>query len=87
MLKLVCAQMLGLLNLPESAAQLSDTFLATAAHPEHLLPQGHSLPEEKPSVLVSQISEELGEELRQRFSGTQSTRSAAAGADLLLEAL
>ena len=73
-----CLQMLHLLSQPESAAQLTDDFLAAAAHPEQLLPAGHRLQEDKPAVLVSQISEELGEELRQRFSGTQSSRSAAA---------
>ena len=62
------------LNLP--AVLMTDEFLASAARPQHLLKPGHGL--NKPEVLVAKISPEQETELREKFSGTQASRSPAA---------
>jgi methionyl-tRNA synthetase len=72
------AKILQQLNLPPSAADLTDDLVAGAAHPDTLVPAGHTIG--TPSPLITEIKDEVIEQLRERFGGSQADRAAAAAA-------
>ena len=72
------AKILQQLNLPPSAADLTDELVAGAAYPETLVPAGHTIG--TPSPLITEIKDDVIEQLRERFGGSQADRAAAAAA-------
>lgn len=56
--------MVSQLNVPASAVQLTDAFLAKAAQLGNLIPGGHKIG--TPEVLFREISPEIEAHLRQR---------------------
>ena len=58
-------QMVSQLNVPTSAMQLTDAFLAKAAQLCNLIPGGHRIG--TPEVLFREISPEIEAHLRQRW--------------------
>jgi methionyl-tRNA synthetase len=72
------AKILQQLNLPPSAAQLTDELVSLSATPHLLVAPGHQIG--KPEPLITIIKDEVIAELKDRFSGNQADRSAAAAA-------
>lgn len=72
------AKILEQLQLPPSAAMLTDELAAAATNLQTLVPAGHAIG--KPAPLISEIKDEVIEALRGRFGGNQAADAEAAAA-------
>lgn len=72
------SKILEQLQLPPSAAMLTDDLATAAANLQTLVPAGHTIG--TPAPLITEIKDDVIEELRARFGGSQAADSEAAAA-------